>query len=132
VVARCVKSVGLIPELKVVSTEDHMAKTKKLKISLDDRDKEKWGPNEIVYKVLMAGYGVEEETIPYIDKNSTMEERNYMFGELLKIHDNEQAIDIIDEYNSEEVVKQVVYVVKVRTVMITVAFAVLLVVWMLI
>jgi hypothetical protein len=132
VAARCVQSVGSIPEANLAYMVDPMAKTKKLKISLNDRDKELWGPNEIVYKVLMAGYGVEKETIPYIDKNSTKEERDYMFEQLLKVEQNEKAIDIIDDYNSEEVQQQVVYVVKVRTIMITVAFAVLLVVWALI
>ena len=108
-----------------------MAKTKSLTISLDDRDKDNWGTNEMVYRVLMATHDIIEDDIPHIDEASSKEDRDFMFEQLLKEYKNRVEMKR-QEYDEFDPIQQgTVYVVKVRTV-IGVAVGVLVLIGLLI
>ena len=53
-------------------------------LTITSKDKGPWGPKETAYRYTMAYLKAEKETIPYIDETSTVEEREFMFEQMLK------------------------------------------------
>jgi hypothetical protein len=74
---------------------------KELKINLSDQNSEKWGPNECALRLIMARHFKPEAKLPYLDENSTREERDYICQQMIKQYKN--IMEISNSYVDAEV-----------------------------
>ena len=74
-------------------------------ISLSDKDSHLWGPHEAVLRLTMVKLGANSAVLPYVDKNSTLEERDFICEQLLKEYKNIMELYRNDRNQLQEIMK---------------------------